>query len=66
MNEQTRNEIIRRLREGQSIRGIAGDLQLSRETVKLAIERHRRDPCSSPSRRILKTRFANTSGRLNT
>jgi transposase len=55
MNEQTRNDIIRRWHEGQSMRGIAGDLHLSRETVKRVVEQHRgdreNDPGQAPRKR---------------
>ena len=43
MNDFTRNEIVRRWYEGQSMRGIAADLHLARETVKRVVEQHRRD-----------------------
>jgi len=40
MNEQLRNETVRRWRAGQSLRGIAKDLQLARKTVKRIIQAH--------------------------
>lgn len=48
MNDFTRNEIIRRWYERQSLRGIAADLHLARETVKRVVEQHRRDRQGSP------------------
>lgn len=49
MNDFTRNEIIRRWYEGQSMRGIAADLHLARETVKRAVDQHRRDRQGDPA-----------------
>ena len=40
MNDFTRNEIIRRWYERQSMRGIAADLQVARETVKRVVEQN--------------------------
>jgi transposase len=48
MNDFTRNEIIRRWYEGRSMRGIASDLHLARETVKRIVEQHRRDRQDDP------------------
>ncbi|MHC4853829.1 MAG: IS21 family transposase [Planctomycetota bacterium] len=49
MNDFTRNEIIRRWYEGQSMRGIAVDLHLARETVKRVVDQHRRDRQGDPA-----------------
>jgi transposase len=40
MNQEVRLEIVRRWREGQSLRGIAQDLQVARKTAKRVIEAH--------------------------
>jgi len=45
-----RHEIVRRFNEGQSLRGIAADLQLSRHTVKRALEQHAQERDASQSR----------------
>ena len=54
MTEQTRNEIVRRWRAGASIRRIARELGLARNTVGLALRRveaRRAGDGSSPERR---------------
>ncbi len=43
MNQQTRNEVIRRWNQQQSLRSIARELHLSRETVRRIVDRYRRD-----------------------
>lgn len=43
MNQEERNEIVRRWRHGESFRGIARDLQRARKTVKRVIETHQRE-----------------------
>jgi transposase len=48
VNEALGNEIIRRWRGGQSQRGIARDLQVSRATVERAIWRHREERGEAP------------------
>ena len=40
MNQELTNEIVRRYHEGQSVRGIARDLQISRERVRRALAGH--------------------------
>jgi transposase len=40
--EEVRHEIVRRWREGQSMRGIAQDLNAARKTVKSVIQSHQR------------------------
>jgi transposase len=54
MTELTRNEIVRRFRAGASIRRIARELGLARNTVRQAlrqIEAHRAGDCPDPKRR---------------
>jgi transposase len=48
MKDLIRNKIIRRWYEGQSMRGIAADLHLARETVKRVVEQQRRDREGDP------------------
>ncbi len=43
MNNRTRNAVIRCWNEGKSMRSIAKDLHLSRETVRRIVDRHRHD-----------------------
>lgn len=43
MNEATKNEIIRRFHSGQSMRGIARELRVSRKTVRKIIDAHQSD-----------------------
>lgn len=75
MNEQTRNEIVRRSLSGQSQRSIARQLGMSRPTVRRVIEQYhrRRDeagadcpelPRKRASRRSLLDPFRNTVGQL--
>jgi len=40
VNTETRNEVVRRWYVGQSMRGIASDLQLSRNTVRRLLDAH--------------------------
>jgi len=40
MSEELRNEIVRRYHAGQSMRGIAHDLQISRERVQRVLAEH--------------------------
>jgi transposase len=42
MNDEVRLDLVRRWREGQSLRGIAEDLQLARKTVKRVLQAHQR------------------------
>jgi transposase len=49
MKDFTRNEIIRRWYEGQSLRGMAADLHVARETVKRVVEQHRRGRQGDPA-----------------
>ena len=51
MNDELHHEIVRRLHEGQSQRGIAQDLGISREAVRRAAARHQqaREGVSPPS-----------------
>ena len=43
MNAATKNEIIRRFYNGQSMRGIASELRVARKTVRRVIDEHQRD-----------------------
>jgi transposase len=48
MNEEQRHEIVRRLQEGQSQRGVADDLGIGRETVRQVAAGHRQAREGSP------------------
>jgi len=48
MNEQTRNEIIRRHQGGSSIRAIARDLRIARKTVGRVLTRHQEARAGGP------------------
>ena len=43
LNAEIKNEIIRRFYSGQSLRSIAGELHLSRKTVRRMIDEHCQD-----------------------
>jgi transposase len=43
VNAETRNEVVRRWYVGQSMRGIAHDLQLSRNTVRRLLDLHEQE-----------------------
>jgi len=65
MNEEVRHEIVRRWRSGQSMRGIAKDLNVARKTVQRTLEQNRQQREEGMTPRELSPRTEKRSSLLD-